>query len=92
MRGAVVWGIIVLSVWLAACQSDARPITENEAKEIALRHLGLVAASSSIERILAGGDGENWTVLVIFWPPAPGLHTMLAVSRDGKILQVWPGM
>lgn len=86
-----VCGFLLLSLGLAACQ-DSRPITEKEAKEIVLRHLGLVGDNSR-GYIDVRRHGEDWAVLVTLTdPPIPGGDVLVVVSRDGKILDVFPGM
>ena len=90
VRRAVVWGLIVLSLWLAACQSgEARRITENEAKEIALKHLGWT--EERVAEIGIRRDGENWRVHLVFLRLTPGAETTVLVSGDGRILEVHEG-
>ena len=90
-RGGVVWGLFVLCLWLPACQPDARPITEDEAKTIALKHLG-IADDSSRYSISIFPQGEDWVVHVVPSPPRIfGEDLWIVISRGGRIRSVSRG-
>jgi len=70
--------------------ASAISISANEAKRLALGHLGLVE-DPSVRRVDVKRDGENWSVLVERLPEAPGAFVIVIVSPEGKILQVYSG-
>jgi hypothetical protein len=89
VRRAVVVGLILLSLWSAACQATA--ITENEAKAIALKHLGIGDESARFH-VRVSRDGEDWLVKVEIAPHIFGGDVFVWVARDGKVRHVLRGL
>ena len=82
------WGLIVLSLWLTACQAEeARPITDaNEAKAMALKHLRLVEDRTK-RRVNVDREGDKWVVWVERVPETFG-RTYVWISECGRIIDV----